>query len=79
MSIRRVAALVVLALGLSGCGHLMESVANVAGLPSQSKRVSTKVPPTTLVAEDGTICQVPEVRFERIEAGDVITCVWSGG
>ena len=78
MKIARLLITAVLAAGLAGCG-LIEFAANSAGLGSPSKRVEAKASPNTLFASDGTRCQVPEARFEQIEVGDHITCVWSGG
>ena len=78
MKIARLLITAALAAGLAGCG-LIEFAANTAGLSSPSKRVEAKASPNTLVASDGTSCQVPEARFDQIEVGDWITCVWSGG
>jgi hypothetical protein len=82
---------VILALGLTGCGFVIETIAgNVFGRRPESditqpgfasesitKVVADKVPPTTLVARDGSVCEVPEARFEYIELGQSIVCVWA--
>jgi hypothetical protein len=78
MSSLRLLSAIALVLGVSGCGPLTEFVANSAGLPSPAKRVVDKAPPDVLVADDGSTCHVPPARFERIEPGDHVTCVWSG-
>lgn len=67
------------ALALPGCGHWLEMVGNSAGLDSPAKLVDTKVPPDLLVASDGSECRVPRSRFDHIQAGDVVTCVWTHG
>ena len=79
MKIARLVISAALAAGLAGCGPLIEFGANSAGLGSPSKPVHAKDPPDTLIASDGTSCRVPQARFEQIEVGDHITCVWSGG
>lgn len=77
MKIRRMAGVAALALGLSGCGLLIETAANSAEIPSPAKTVVEKVAPNLLIARDGMSCKVPEVRFDRVSIGQRITCVWS--
>ena len=90
MSATRLVPVVVLAVGLTGCGFMIETVAGniFGGAPesdiarsgmtstSTTKVVADKVPPSTLVARDGSVCEVPEARFEHIEVGQSIVCVW---
>lgn len=40
------------------------------------KRVATKQEPYTLVAEDGTSCQVSADRFQDVSIGDAELCMW---
>lgn len=65
-----------LALGALGCGHLVETAAHVADIPSPAKRVASKAEPDLLIAHDGSSCKVPPARFSYIEVGQSITCVW---
>lgn len=78
MNTRRMIGAAALALGLSGCGFLVETAANNAGIPSPAKAVAEKAPPNLLIAHDGTTCRVPEARFDHIVIGQSVTCVWTG-
>ena len=69
---------IVTALATGGCGALVETAANSAGLQSPAKAVADKAPPDLLIAWDGTTCRVPEARFENIQIGQRVTCVWTG-
>jgi hypothetical protein len=40
------------------------------------KRVSSKEPPTTLVADDGTRCTVSEKRYNETRIGADALCAW---
>lgn len=40
------------------------------------KTVTSKEAPSTLIAADGTICNVMPWRFEGTEAGDQVWCDW---
>ncbi len=42
-----------------------------------SKRVAAKQPPNVLIADDGTMCVVPESRYKRTRVGDVAYCTWT--
>ena len=44
-----------------------------------SKRVVTKDPPSTLVAEDGTVCRVAPDRYADTKVGRAINCDWQLG
>ena len=81
-----------LALGLTGCGYVIETAAGMIvdnntpqsdlrrdgpASASLSKVVANKVAPNTLVARDGSVCTVPEARFDYIEIGQTVICVWS--
>lgn len=90
MNANRLVPVAVLAVGLTGCGFMIETVAGniFGGAPesdiarsgitsaSTTRVVAEKVPPSTLVARDGSVCEVPEARFEHIEVGQSIVCVW---
>lgn len=90
MRATRLVPVLVLAFGLTGCGFVIETIAgNVFGgspksdiaspdAPSVSitRVVADKVPPRTLVARDGSVCEVPKARFEYIKIGQSIVCVW---
>jgi hypothetical protein len=43
------------------------------------KRVLTKDPPATLVAEDGTVCRVAPDRYADTKVGRGINCDWQLG
>lgn len=91
MSSMRIVTLL-LVIGLAGCGYAIETVANVfvernvpedamaaghgPGTGSPVKTVAEKRPPKTLVARDGSTCQVPEARFGHVRIGQQVTCVW---
>ena len=53
---------------------------DVAGSPEtrtvMRKRVASKQEPYTLVAEDGTTCQVSADRFRDVKVGDAEVCLW---
>lgn len=90
MRAMRIVPILVLAFGLTGCGFVIETIAgNVfAGTPksdidgsgmssaSIARVVADKVPPRTLVARDGSLCEVPRARFDYIRIGQSIVCVW---
>lgn len=90
MRATRIAPVLFLTFGLTGCGFAIETIAgnvfgrrpesdiNRSGLASVTimKVVADKVPPTTLVARDGSVCKVPKVRFDHIKVGQSIVCVW---
>jgi hypothetical protein len=40
------------------------------------KRVAAKEPPSTLIADDGSRCTVPERRYEETRVGSQALCVW---
>jgi hypothetical protein len=44
-----------------------------------SKRIVTKDPPSTLVAEDGTVCRVAPDRYVDTKVGRTINCDWQLG
>lgn len=44
-----------------------------------TKTVLCKVEPTTLVAVDGTVCNVRPGTFESTEVGDGVWCEWRRG
>jgi hypothetical protein len=53
--------------------------AEVGSGPSRGlarKRVATKQEPYTLVAEDGTSCQVSADRFGDVSVGNAELCMW---
>jgi hypothetical protein len=41
-----------------------------------TKKVVTKQPPETLLAEDGTICRVSPDRFAATKSGAAVYCNW---
>jgi hypothetical protein len=43
------------------------------------KRVTTKHPPATLVAEDGTVCRVSPDRYAATAVGARVRCDWQLG
>jgi hypothetical protein len=43
------------------------------------KRVITKQPPETLVAEDGAVCRVSPDRYAATAVGERIRCDWQTG
>jgi hypothetical protein len=43
------------------------------------KRVVTKTPPSTLVAEDGTVCRVSTDRYKDTKVGRSVSCDWQLG
>ena len=43
------------------------------------KRVITKQPPSTLIAQDGTICRVTSDRYKGTEIGRDTACDWQLG
>ena len=45
----------------------------------ETKRVMTKQPPETLVAEDGTVCRVSPDRYKDTAAGARVECDWQLG
>ena len=68
----------VAALLFTGCastavGFLGESV----GVTLQRKVVAAKIEPTTLIATDGTSCEVSKGQWEKAEVGKPHRCVWS--
>lgn len=44
-----------------------------------TKRVITKQEPSTLLAQDGTICRVSPDRFKDTQVGRDTTCDWQPG
>jgi hypothetical protein len=48
-------------------------------LGDRVKRVLTKQPPETLVAEDGAVCRVSPDRYAATSVGDRIRCDWQPG
>jgi len=92
MEALRLLAGLILVSGLTGCGYVIETVAGqvfgqdargpgleapAGQLGVDSKAVADKTPPTTLVARDGSTCQVPRVRFDYIRIGQTVVCVWT--
>ncbi|HLU24435.1 MAG TPA: hypothetical protein VKZ58_01830 [Longimicrobiales bacterium] len=68
----------VAALVLTGCastaiGFLGESV----GVKLHGKVVAAKIEPTTLIATDGTSCDVSKGAWEKAEVGKPYRCLWS--
>jgi hypothetical protein len=47
--------------------------------PISRKRVVQKEPVATLIAKDGTWCNVSEDRYRMIKIGDNAWCGWTGG
>lgn len=45
----------------------------------RTKRVATKQPPETLLAEDGTVCRVSPDRYAATEVGVGVACDWQIG
>ena len=45
-------------------------------VPLAQKVVHGKEPRTTLLAHDGTRCQVTEKRYNEIAIGEQVWCVW---
>ena len=41
-----------------------------------TKKVVTKTPPETLLAEDGTICRVAPDRYAHTDVGTLVYCDW---
>jgi hypothetical protein len=41
-----------------------------------TKVVTSKVEPSTLIAADGTLCNVSALRFRDTAIGDVVSCEW---
>ena len=56
---------------LSAC-----SLPNPFGEPATRKVVAGKERPRTLVATDDTRCQVDQQRFDRVEIGEEVWCLW---
>jgi hypothetical protein len=54
-----------------------ENVGQVNGL--DAKNVSGKVPPATLIADDGHRCVVPEPRYREVQIGERVLCAWRRG
>ncbi len=85
MRIRRAVPVLLLAVALSGCGYVFETAVTLAfdgaadgvGVPAPAMVVADKYPPTTLVARDGSQCEVPAARFDHIRVGQKIVCVWA--
>lgn len=44
-----------------------------------TKRVATRQPPSTLLAEDGTLCRVSPDRYAATEVGTMVQCDWQIG
>ena len=44
-----------------------------------TKRLATKEPPATLVAEDGTVCRVTPDRYAATEERALVSCDWQPG
>jgi hypothetical protein len=44
-----------------------------------AKNVSGKVPPATLVADDGHRCIVPAPRYREVQIGERVLCAWRRG
>jgi hypothetical protein len=42
------------------------------------KVVSSKEAPASLIADDGSRCAVSASRFEEMQVGDKVWCLWSG-
>lgn len=60
---------------LSGCAS-SEHVPPEGPLGPGTKTVTSKVDPSTLVAVDGTICNVTPLRFRDTTVGDEVWCEW---
>lgn len=60
---------------LSGCA-LSEEVPPEGPLGPGAKIVTSKVEPSTLVAADGTICNVTPLKFKDTAIGDEAWCDW---
>ncbi len=69
----RILAIVLVA--LSGCASSEEAELDGPIGPA-TKIVTGKVVPTTLMATDGTICNVSALRFQNTSIGDVVFCEW---
>lgn len=50
---------------------------NVGDTPTGRKYVVDKSPPDALRAVYGAECVVPPVRFDSIDPGDEVSCVWA--
>lgn len=73
------AVLVALALiFLPGCSAT-EDVPPGGRLGPGTKTVTSKVQPSTLVAIDGTVCNVSPRKFEATKVGDDVWCEWRTG
>ena len=44
--------------------------------PLATKRVRAKRPPATLLAEDGTVCEMAPEAFEHTAVGAMVRCAW---
>jgi hypothetical protein len=77
MRITALVSILLVAPGLTACSPFLEVAANSAGLPSPTRLVEGKIPPDLLVARDGSRCRVPRARFEKIQPGQHVTCVWT--
>ena len=44
-----------------------------------AKNVSGKMPPATLIANDGHRCVVPEPRYHDVQIGERVLCAWRRG
>ncbi|HUG39402.1 MAG TPA: hypothetical protein VMM12_02900 [Longimicrobiales bacterium] len=70
----RVLAMALLAFSLTGCG--LDNRFQLGGVGPGGKTVSAKEEPITLVAVDGTVCQVTPAKFHRVKRGDRVWCGW---
>lgn len=60
---------------VSGCAS-SEDAPPEGPLGPGTKTVTSKVEPSTLVALDGTICNVMPLKFRETRVGDEVWCDW---
>ena len=71
----RIALLAVSLLALSGCAT-SEALPPEGPVGPGTKIVTSKVEPSTLVAADGTLCNVTPLKFRDTAIGDGVWCDW---
>ena len=64
-------------LALAGCSAVPGFVANSLGLPFREKVVMSKLENNELLAMDDTTCMVSRGRYEDVDIGESVACLWS--
>ena len=62
---------------LAGCSAVPGFVANTLGLPVREKVVMSKLENRELLAVDHTTCMVSRGRYDDVEIGESVACLWS--